>query len=448
MRPKQQRKARHDDLFRARLDQIINMKHELVALADKIDWAWLDEQLADCFSDEGRPAEPVRFMIGMFLLKHTYGLSDEQVWDRWVFDPYFQYFTGEEFFQHALAHERSGMSHWRGRIGDRLDILLAESLRIAHDTGALKTRDLARVTIDTTVQPRNVAFPTDAGLLEVAIRQLGKLAKEHGVPLRQSYSRVARRAAMMAGRYAHAKQFKRMNRQIKFLRTRLGRLIRDIRRKIDGDGALQEIFGVPLSKAAQIRGQKQRQRGWKLYSWHAPETECIGKGKARTPYEFGVKVSLTTTNKRCKGGQFILHAKALPGNPYDGHTLKEVIEETEALTGREIERAYVDKGYRGHDAPKPYRVFKSGQKRGVHGQIRRELRRRSAIEAVIGHCKTDGHLGRNFLKGRDGDQINAVMSAVGYNLRLILKWLRKLLRIIIAAIFAPITPPSALKPAS
>ena len=448
MRPKQQRPARHDDLFRARLDQIINMKHELVILAERIDWAWIDEQLADCFSDQGRPAEPVRFMIGMFMLKATYALSDEQVWDRWVQDPYFQHFTGEAFFQHALPHERSGLSHWRKRIGDKLDILLAETLRVAHDAGALKKSDLARVTIDTTVQPKNVAFPTDAKLLETAIQQLGKLAKDHGVPLRQSYARVAKRAAMMAGRYAHAKQFKRMNKQLKLLRTRLGRVIRDIRRKIDGDGELQEAFGAALSKASQIRRQKQRQRGWKLYSWHAPETECIGKGKARTPYEFGVKVSLTTTNKRCKGGQFILHAKALPGNPYDGHTLREVIEETEALTGREIERAYVDKGYRGHDAPKPLRVFKSGQKRGIHGQIKRELRRRSAIEPVIGHCKTDGHMGRNFLKGRLGDQINAVMSAVGYNLRLILKWLRKLLRLIIAAIWQAIIPISALRWAS
>tara|TARA_B100000315_G_scaffold245668_1_gene271868 strand:- start:292 stop:1638 length:1347 start_codon:yes stop_codon:yes gene_type:complete len=448
MRPKQPPKARHDDLFRARLDQIINMRHELVVLANKIDWVWLDEQLAGCFSDQGRPAEPVRFMIGMFMLKHAYGLSDEQVWDRWVQDPYFQYFTGEEFFQHALPHERSGMSHWRKRIGGELDILLQESLRLAHDTGALKKNDLARITVDTTVQPKNVTFPTDAKLLETAIRQLGKLAKEHDVPLRQSYRRVAKKAAMMAGRYAHAKQFKRMNRRITFLRTRLGRLIRDVRRKIDGDEGLEEAFAVPLGRASQIRGQKQRQRGWKLYSWHAPETECIGKGKAHKPYEFGVKVSLATTNKRCKGGQFILHAKALPGNPYDGHTLKEVIEETEALTGREIERAYVDKGYRGHDAPNPYRVFKSGQKRGVHGQIKKELRRRSAIEAVIGHCKTDGHLDRNFLKGRDGDQINAVMSAVGYNLRLILKWLRKLLRTIIAAIWAAITPRSVLKQAS
>ena len=140
MRPKQTPKARHDDLFRARLDQIINMRHALVILADKIDWTWLDDELADCFSDEGRPAEPVRFMLGMFMLKHTYGLSDEQVWDRWVHDPYFQYFTGEAFFQHALPHERSGMSHWRERIGDHLDSLLAETLRLAHDTDRKSTR--------------------------------------------------------------------------------------------------------------------------------------------------------------------------------------------------------------------------------------------------------------------------------------------------------------------
>ena len=135
----------------------------------------------------------------------------------------------------------------------------------------------------------------------------------------------------------------------------------------------------------------QRQRGWKLYSFHAPEVECIGKGKASTPYEFGVKASIVTTNARAPGGQFVLHAKALPGNPYDGHTLGDIIDATEKLTGCPIERAYVDKGYRGHNASNPHRVFISGQKRGVFGVIKRELRRRSAIEPVIGHMKTDGH---------------------------------------------------------
>ena len=448
MRPKKQQKARHDDLFRARLDQIINLKHELAVLADKIDWDWIDEELADRFSDQGRPAEPVRFMVGMFMLKATYALSDEQVWDRWVQDPYFQYFTGEEFFQHELPHERSGLSHWRKRIGDHLDIVLQESLRLAEASGALTKRDLGRVTVDTTVQPKNIAFPTDARLLLTAIQQLAKLARAHDVPLRQSYARLAKRAALMAGRYAHAKQFKRMRGRLKFLRTRLGRVIRDIQRKTNDDEVLRQVFAPPLSRATQIRSQKQRQRGPKIYSWHAPETECIGKGKARTPYEFGVKVSLTTINKRAKGGQFILHAKALPGSPYDGHTLKEVLAETEALTGRRIERAYVDKGYRGHDADNPNRVFKSGQKRGVHGQIKKELRRRSAIKAVIGHCKTDGHMAQNFLKGRLGDQINAVMTAVGYNLRLILKWLRKLLCELIAAVWDALFPVPVVRQAS
>jgi IS5 family transposase len=207
------------------------------------------------------------------------------------------------------------------------------------------------------------------------------------------------------------------------------------------------VFAEPLSKAVRIRLQDQHQRGPKLYSWRAPEVECIGKGKARQPYELGVKVSIVTTNRRSKGGQFVLHAKAPPGAPYDGHTLKEVLAETSALTGRKIERAYADKGYRGHDAQNPMRVFISGQKRGVHGQIRRELRRRSAIEPVIGHLKSGGSLRRNFLKGRHGDRANPILAATGHNLRLVLRWLRLLLRLIRAAISDAITPPKAENPA-
>jgi IS5 family transposase len=268
------------------------------------------------------------------------------------------------------------------------------------------------------------------------------------VRLRQSYARIAKRAAMMAGRYAHAKQFKRHHRQLRILRTRLGRLIRDLRRKIAGQEDLEAAFAWPLSRANQIRSQQQRQRGWKLYSFHAPEVECIGKGKASAPYEFGVKASIVTTNRRAPGGQFVLHARALPGNPYDGHTLRAAIDGAQKLTGCEIERAYVDKGYRGHDAPNPRRVFISGQKRGVFGVIKRELRRRSAIEPVIGHMKTDGHLGRCYLKGRDGDAANAILSAVGHNLRLVLAWLRMILRFFFVALFWSFTMPGGRKSAS
>ena len=448
MRPKKHKSTGSNDLFRARLDQIINMKHELVLLAGKIDWDWIDGEIAPLYSEQGRPGIETRFMIGLLLLKHIYGLSDEGVCERWVHDPYFQFFTGEEFFQHSFPHERSDLSHLRKRLGDKLERLLAESLRVAHEAGALRSQDLKRVTVDTTVQPKAISFPTDAKLLHAAIRGLNRLARRHGVRLRQSYRRVAKAAAMMAGRYAHAKQFRRHQRQLRILRSRLGRIIRDIRRKIEGQGKLEAAFEQPLSRATQIRSQEQRQRGYKLYSFHAPEVECIGKGKASAPYEFGVKASFVTTNGRPPGGQFVLHAKVLPGNPYDGHTLGDIINSTETLTGCAIERAYVDKGYRGHKTENPRRVFISGQKRGVFGVIKRELRRRSAIEPVIGHMKTDGHLGRCYLKGRHGDAANVVLSAVGQNLRLVLAWLRLLLHLILIALSRLLDPPAAINRAS
>ena len=285
MRPQKPKTTREGDLFRARLEQIINMKHELVQLAGKIDWDWIDREIAPLYSDKGRPGIATRFVIGLLLLKHIYDLSDEGVCERWVFDPYFQHFTGEEFFQHEFAHERSDLSHWRKRLGDKLELLLVESLRVAHETGALRTRDLKRVTVDTTVQPKAITFPTDAKLLHAAIKGLNRLTRRCGVRLRQSYLRIAKRAAMMASRYAHAKQFKRHHRQLRLLRSRLGRIIRDIRRKIAGRPELAAVFEAPLARAAQIRSQQQRQRGWKLYSFHAPEVECIGKGKASAPYE-------------------------------------------------------------------------------------------------------------------------------------------------------------------
>src|ERR1700750_2218723 len=447
MRPKKHETTGSVDLFRARLEQIINMKQELVLLAGKIEWQWIDSEIAPLYSDKGRPGIETRFVIGLLLLKHIYGLSDEGICERGVHDPYFQYFTGEEFFQHEFPHERSDLSHWRKRLGNKLELLLAESLRVAHQSGALPTRDLKRVTVDSTAQAKAIPFPTDAKLLHAAIKGLNRLANKHGVRLRQSYLRIAKRAAMMAGRYAHAKQFKRHRRELRILRSRLGRIIRDIRRKIAGQADIEAVFEWPLARANQIRSQQQRQRGWKLYSFHAPEVECIGKGKASAPYEFGVKASIVTTNVRAPGGQFVLYATALPGNPYDGPTLGAVIEATERLTGREIERAYVDKGYRSHDAANPRRVFISGQKRGVFGVIKRELRRRSAIEAVIGHMKTDGHLGRCYLKGRAGDAANAVLTAVGYNLRLILAWLRVLLCLILTALTQAFTTRPVLKSA-
>ena len=427
------RDERQKDLFRRALDQIIDMGHPLVRLAQEIDWSFLEQRFASvCEAGPGQPPLPARLVAGLFILKHTHSLSDEALCARWLENPYYQYFCGEQVFRHELAFERSSMSRWRGRLGEEnLEALLQESLSVAHKTGALETKDLERVVADTTVQPKAIAHPTDARLMYRAIEKLVALAKREEVPLRQSYLRVGKRAAIMVGRYIHAHQFKRARRMLRFLRTRLGRLIRDIGRKIDGDQVLEALFIPLLSLASQVRHQDRHQRGPKIYALHAPEVECIGKGKARTPYEFGCKVSVATPVTSPKGGQFVLHAKALHGNPYDGHTLGPIIADLERLTGVETRRIHVDKGYRGHNHPHRFRVWISGQVRRVTASIRREMRRRAAVEPVIGHLKAEHRMGRNYLKGPEGDRINAVLAAAGYNFSLLLRWLAELLRALI-----------------
>jgi IS5 family transposase len=437
------RDDRQDDLFRASLEAIINLRHPLVRLAAEINWDFLAKRFSSvCRVGPGQPPLPTRLVAGLFILKHMHNLSDEALCDRWVENPYFQYFCGEAVFQHQLPFDRSSLTRWRQRLGEeQIAALLQESLSVAHRTGAIESKDLERVVVDTTVQEKAIAHPTDARLTHRAIEKLVDLAKRKGVKLRQSYLRLAKRAAIMVGRYTHAHQFKRARRELKFLRTRLGRVIRDIRRKIEGDPALEERFGPLLDLALRVRHQEQRQRGPKVYSLHAPEVECIGKGKARAPYEFGCKVSIITPVTAPKGGQFVLHAKALHGNPYDGHTLGPVIADLEILTGVAVSRIHGDKGYRGHNYPDRFKVWISGQARRVTQVIRREMRRRAAVEPVIGHLKDDHRMRRNHLKGREGDRINAVLAAAGYNFSLLLRWFRRLLRalllILARALLAP-----------
>jgi len=447
MRPRERRESGEQDLFRSRLDQVINMDHALVKLARTIDWRFLEEKFGAVYKDgAGQPPLPTRLMAGFAILKHTYNLSDEVVCELWLENPYYQYFCGEEFFQHRLPLDRSSMTNWRNRMGEeRLQALLQESLAVATKTGAMKPGDLARVIVDTTVQPKNITFPTDAKLLNRAREKLVKLAKKLGVELRQSYTRVGKFALIQHQRYAHAKQFKRANRALRKLKTYLGRVIRDIARKIDSDPGREAAFAHLLSLARRVRAQERGQRGPKIYSLHAPEVECIGKGKAHKPYEFGVKVSVATTLKHSKGGQFVAHAQALPGNPYDGHTLAGVIPAIERLVGNTIERLHADAGYRGHNAPPEYKfkIYTSKQKRRVTPAIKREMRRRAAVEPVIGHLKEDHRMDRNYLAHRHGDFNNVILAAVGYNFRRLIRWLRILLCLILMAF----SPQSKLVPA-
>ncbi|UCI18312.1 IS5 family transposase [Mesorhizobium sp. B2-1-8] len=437
-RPREKRETGEQDLFRSRLDQIINMKHELVRLAQAIDWPVLEERFGAVYSDgPGMPPLPTRLMAGLAILKHTFDLSDEELCARWVENPYFQYLCGEEFFRHELSFERSSMTRWRQRMGEEpITALLQESLAVAVKSGAMKPADTRRVIVDTTVQPKNVMFPTDAKLVNRARERLVRLAKKAGLDLRQTYVRVGKLALIKHQRYAHAKQFKRANKALRKLKTYLGRTIRDISRRITGQTDLEASFKWPLYQASAVLEQRQRQRGRKIYSLHAHEVECIGKGKAHAPYEFGVKVSIATTLERSKGGQFALHAQALPGNPYDGHTLATVIPDMEKTIGNEIGRILADAGYRGHNAPESHklRVFTAGQKRRVTPAIKRQMRRRSAVEPVIGHIKAEHRMGRNYLAGEQGDAINAILAAAGYNFSLLIKWFRLLLWLLITAL--------------
>lgn len=438
MLPNERRESGQNDLFRARLDQIVDLNHPLAKLARQVDWPFLEERFGDAYTDvAGRPPLPTRLMAGLAILKHTYNLSDEGLCDRWIENPYYQLFCGEEFFRHDLSFDRSSLTRWRHRMGEeKIIVLIQESLNVATRTGAAKPSDFNQLIVDTTVQPKAVAFPTDAKLLHRARERLVRLAKTHGIDLRQSYQRIGKHALIAHQRYAHAKQFKRANKALKSLRTQLGRVMRDIQRKIEGDQDKEMIFAQALSLALTIRQQQQRQRGKKIYSYHAPEVECIAKGKSHRPYEFGTKVSLATPLHPSKGGQFIAHTKALPGNPYDGHTLQTVLPEIENQLGIMIKRIVADRGYRGHKAPDEYKfkIYISGQKRGVTDAIKRDLKRRSAIEPVIGHAKSDHRMDRNYLKGQQGDAINAVLAAAGYNFRRLLAWLKTFLRLMLDAV--------------
>ena len=425
MRPRQPASTDTHDLFRHRLENMLDQRHELFRLAGIMDWERFDDTFGSLYCpDNGCPGKATRLMVGLEYLKHMHGLSDEAVVAGWVENPYWQYFCGEEYFQHRPPIDPSSLTRFRRRIGaSGCEEILKATIDAGLGTGAVKPRELRRVTVDTTVQDKAVTFPTDGKLLNRSRVRLVKLCRRHGVVLRQSYARKGPQALVQANQYAHARQLRRMRRQVNRLRTYLGRVVRDIERKTAGredlGEDLGEVFGEELAMARRLLVQGKQDRK-KLYSLHAPEVECISKGKAHKRYEFGVKVSIATTNR----GGFVLGGVALSGNPYDGHTLKPALDQVRRLTGRVIDEVFVDRGYRGH-AEEEASVYISGQRRGVvTRRLRKCLKRRQAIEPVIGHLKSDGHLGRNWLKGEEGDRMNVLLCCAGHNLRLILRRLR------------------------
>ena len=414
-----------EDLFRSRLSSILDHAHPLYVLAEAIDWKTLEREFGAFYVENvGRPGLATRLMVGLHYLKHLCDQSDESVVEGFVENPYWQYFCGMEFFVHELPCDPTSLVKWRHRIGaEGMEKLLGETIEAAKRKGALKPNEIKRVNVDTTVQEKASAFPTDARLYHKARRTLVREARREGIRLRQTYSRVGKRALQKQGRYAHANQGQRARKETRKLRVYLGRVIRDIRRKAEASGIeLSEALEQYLKRADRIFQQKREDKN-KVYSMHAPEVECISKGKAHKKYEFGCKVSVVTTSKN----SWVVGVDAVHGNPYDGHTLKAAHAQVWKITGVKPEDIFVDKGYKGSNHhPEETNVYISGRR--LKGTLRKLLRRRSAIEPVIGHLKQDHRMGRNYLMGTEGDRINAMLVGCGFNLR-------KLLRVFFCLIF-------------
>ena len=419
MKPRKPEASRHEDMFRMKLEQLISQRHELYRLAKAIDWQACEDKFGALYAEAGRPGIPVRLMVGLEYLKQAFNVSDEDVVAGWVENPYWQYFCGAEYFSHQLPIDPSQMSRFRKRIGESgCEWLLQLTIQAGLATQTIKPSSLRIVNVDTTVQEKATAFPTDARLYHKARMTLVRHAQRLNIELRQSYTRVGKWALIQHGRYGKAQQMKRARGAQRKLKTYLGRVIRDIERKAD-ETQLKAI--LPLLAITKRIHQQQRNDKNKVYSVHAPEVECIAKGKAHKRYEFGVKTSLVTTSK----DNFIVGMQALSNNPYDGHTLRAALRQTTQLTGVTPKQAFVDRGYKGHDATETeVEVWIAGSKRGVTAAIKRKLKRRNAIEPIIGHLKSDGRLARNFLKGAVGDAMNALLCGAGHNLRKILNQLR------------------------
>ena len=447
-----------DDFFRNRLDQMIDLRHPLAVLANRMPWQEIEASLAqrwarqvkagkkieglDLFgpvsvvagggtSNAGRPRLPTRLMVALLYLKHAFNESDEEVIERWGETPTWQYFSGNEYFEHQWPCDPTQLGRFRKALGEEgVEELLARTMEVAVTLKLIARKELARVIVDSTVQEKAVAHPTDSKLLETARAKVVEAAKANGIELKQTYAKEGQHLSFKAGRYAHARQFRRMRKAIKRQRTIVGRLQREVGRKMSTlSQAVQEALSVTLDKAKRLVVQTSSRKAVgnraKLYSWHAPEVECISKGKSRKPYEFGVKVGLAMTLK----GNLIVGARSFPGNPYDGHTMHEQIEQSAILMqglGVKPEVIYADLGYRGVDKDNPgVEIKHRGKDKRLTEDERRLLKRRQAIEPIIGHLKADHRMDRCHLKGTQGDAIHAVLCAAGYNIRWLLRMIAK-----------------------
>jgi IS5 family transposase len=399
------------------LKEILNPKEPLYQLSEKIPWEEIEKGFAKYYIDFGRPAKPIRLMVSLVLLKQMYNLGDETVIEQWVQNPYWQYFSGEREFQWKFPIEPSDLVHFRKRIGEEgINEILKISIAI-HGKAAMEKE----VVVDTTVQEKNITFPTDIKLYKKIIGQIRKIAETEGIGQRQSYKRTIKKLIMAQRFRNHPKNRKKALQAERKLKIITGRMVREIERKLTSEQ--KQKYESSLDIYNKIIRQKKTDRE-KIYSIHEPNVHCISKGKDHKKYEFGSKVSIVITKK----SGIIVGAYSLEKNEYDGHTLPKALDQCEQLRGMRPTVAIADRGYKGKTMigeteiliPKPP---KKGTGEYEKKKARGRFRRRAAIEPVIGHLKTDNRLSRNFLKGITGDAVNVMLAAAAFNLR---KWMRKI----------------------
>lgn len=400
--------------FYSTFEEQLSHSHPLYILANQIQWSIFEEAFAKLYSEEGRPAKPIRLMVSLLMLKHVRNLSDESVVEQWFENIYYQYFSGEKTYACGVPCEASDLVHFRNRIGEQgIELIFKESIRVNGKDGGEQ-----EATTDTTVQEKNITYPTDTKLHRKIIKKCVSIASREGIELRQSYTRTVKKLLMEQRFRNHPKNKGRARKADRKIKTIAGRLVRELERKLT-PGLHQDTLELFKKVLLQKRSDSD-----KIYSLHEPHTQCMTKGKEHKKYEFGSKVSIITT----KTTGVIIGALNIEKNVHDSKTLQPAIQQQQRLTGITLINNFVDRGYRGVKEVLGTNIItpdKPGKERTTYQKqkMRNGFKRRAAIEPKIGHLKQDHRLNRNFYKGIKGDSINVLLAAAGMNFkRMLNKW--------------------------
>ena len=410
-------KDKQQTSFFSTFEEQLNHQHPLYILANRMDW----KKFADAFKkhyceNNGAPAKPIRLMVGLLILKHLRNLSDESVVEQWAENAYYQFFCGEEYFASAEPCVPTELVEFRKRIGEEgIELIFQESIRINGKDG--KEED---GTTDTTVQEKNITFPTDSKLHKKIIDKCKDIAEEENLELRQAYTRTVKKLSFDQRFRNHPKNYGKAKKADRKIKTIAGRLVRELERKLPADSLANYFSSLSIFKRVLLQKRNDTQ---KIYSLHEPFVQCIGKGKEHKKYEFGSKVSIIKT----KNSDVIIGALNIPKNDYDAHTLEPAIRQQQRLTGYILKNNFADRGYRGVKNVLGTNIIIPENKKSINNyqkqKLRQGFRRRAAIEPKIGHLKSDHRLSRNFYKGIFGDNINVMLAAAAMNFkRMINKW--------------------------